>query len=190
MKEEELKKLIEKYYEGTSTDEEEMLLRAYFSGPDNFPGYETEKEIFGFITGSVQVPEPSAAFDEKIGRAVDNASGSSGSARLRQLLVPLLSAAAGLIIVIVSYFFLSGKDELKDTYNDPGIAYAETMKVLVEVSSKLNYGKEVLKPVGRMNEMKVKSLESINRSSTIIERNLKTLVYLKSSDFSKDTIKK
>jgi hypothetical protein len=190
MREEELKTLIEKYYEGISTEEEERVLRAFFSGPDVPPGYETEKEIFGFFSASLNVPEPSASFEEKIGMALDNTSRSARPDRLKRLIVPVLSAAAGLTIVIVSYFLLAGKDELRDTYKDPTVAYAETMKVLMEVSSKLNYGTRALKPVGLMNEMKYRSLESISRSSTIIEKNLKTLDYLKNSDFSMDTVQK
>ena len=53
------------------------------------------------------------------------------------------------------------------------------MKILIEVSSQLNHGAKTLEPVGKINKMTVKSFESINKSTTIIEKNLKNLDYLK-----------
>ena len=38
-----------------------------------------------------------------------------------------------------------------------------------------------LKPVGRINEMKVKSFGSINKSAILVEKNLKSLGYLRNS---------
>jgi hypothetical protein len=45
----------------------------------------------------------------------------------------------------------------------------------------MNYGTHSLKPVGRINEMKLKSLGSINRSAFLVEKNLKSLGYLRNS---------
>jgi hypothetical protein len=71
--------------------------------------------------------------------------------------------------------------ESEDTYSDPEIAYAETMKILLDISDQINRGTQSLKPVGRINEMKVKSFESINKSATVVEKNLKSLGYLRNS---------
>ena len=49
MKEEELKRLIGKYYNGESTEEEESTLRNYFRKNNIPPGYEAEKSIFGYF---------------------------------------------------------------------------------------------------------------------------------------------
>jgi hypothetical protein len=86
--------------------------------------------------------------------------------------------AAGLLILVGSYFFFIRKAELRDTYKDPQIAYAETMKVLLEVSTQLNHGTQALEPVGKINEMTIKSLEPINRSAKIIGKSLKNLDYI------------
>ena len=71
MNEEELKRLIEKYYSGESTEEEERALRAYFIENSAPPGYEAEKEIFSFLMEAGEVPEPSAGFEARIIKAVD-----------------------------------------------------------------------------------------------------------------------
>jgi hypothetical protein len=66
-----------------------------------------------------------------------------------------------------------------DTFSDPEIAYAETIKILREVSVQLNYGAQVLEPIGKINEMTKKSFETINNSTRIVEKNLKNLDDLK-----------
>ena len=189
MNEEDLKKLIEKYYNGLSTDEDEKALRAFFTENDAPAGYETEKEIFRFYMEYADVPEPSADFEARIINAIGKSSGEKRSAKFRTLLVPVLSAAAGLLILAGSYFFFINRHETKDTFTDPQIAYAETMKILMDVSSQLNHGTSSLQPVGKINEMKVKSLESIKKSTVIIEKNLKSLGYLRNATEMKSASK-
>lgn len=181
MNEEELKRLIEKYYEGTSTDKDEKALRAYFSGSNVHPGYEAEQEIFRFCTDATAIPEPSAGFEARIIRTIDGQSEQTGPEKIRQLLLPVMSAAAGLLILAASYFFLIHRSGPEDTFTDPKLAYAETMKVLLEVSTQLNRGTHSLQPVGKINEMRVKGFKSIDKYAGLIEKNLKSLGYLRNS---------
>jgi len=51
MKEEKLKQLLDRYYDGNTTSEEEKELKEYFSGTDIFPGYELKKKFSGIMTG-------------------------------------------------------------------------------------------------------------------------------------------
>jgi hypothetical protein len=181
MNEEELKKLIEKYYNGTSTESEEKALRAWFSLNEAPAGYETEKELFGFYMEAGEVPEPTAGFESGIIRAIDRSDNNMRYAGIRRAIVPLLSAAAGLLILAGSYFFFINRTEPEDTFKDPALAYAETVKILRDVSSQINRGTRSLQPVGRINEMKVKSLGSINKTAILVEKNLKSLGYLKNN---------
>jgi len=73
------------------------------------------------------------------------------------------------------YFFVASKTEPEDTFTDPKVAYAETIKILVSVSSKLNEGTQALEPVGKINDIQVKSLETINKSTVMVEKKLKNL---------------
>jgi hypothetical protein len=179
MNEEELKRLIGKYYNGISTDEDEKALRAYFIENSAPPGYEAEKAIFSFYTEAGEVPEPSAGFEARIKKVIGITSVRDRSVKVRKLWVNLSSAAAGLLILAGSYFFFMNRTESKDTYTNPEIAYAETMKILMSVSSRMKNGVRPLKPVGKINEMKVKSFESINKSVILVEKNLKSLEYLR-----------
>jgi hypothetical protein len=181
MNEEEIKGLIEKYYNGESTDPEEALLRDYFNQDDIPAGYEAEKAIFRYFSEPVSVPEPSSDFENRIQAGVDEAAGTSRQLRARRYILPFISAAASLLILLGSYFFLIRRSESLGTYKDPDIAYAETMKILMEVSYKLNQGTSALKPVGKINTMTVKSLETFSKSQQMIEKNLKNLEYLQTA---------
>lgn len=175
---EELKRLIEKYYNGESTAEEEKTLREYFN-ENNIPeGFEAEKEIFGYYMAAGEVPEPSSGFEARILAGIDTFDNKRRSQKIREYILPLLGAAAGLLILAGSYLFFVNRSETGDTFTDPEIAYAETIKIIMDVSSRLNQGAQALEPVRRINEMTNKSFEAINKSSIIVEKNLKNLDYL------------
>jgi hypothetical protein len=182
MNEEELKRLLEKYYNGTSTDEDEKTLRAWFTENIAPEGYEAEKEIFSYYVEDGKAHEPSDGFEARIIKAIDDSDRVSLKAKARKLFLPALSAAAGLLILAGSYFFFVHSPGNGDTFTDPEIAYAETMKILMDVSSQMNQGTRSLKTVGRINEMKTKSFESINKSAVLVEKNLRNLEYLRSAD--------
>jgi hypothetical protein len=181
MNEEELKRLIERYYNAESTEQEEKTLRDYFTGNDIPAGYEAEKEIFSYYTGSEEVPEPSIDFEARILAGIDASEIVLGSKRIRRYLLPLLSAAAGLLILAGSYFFFVNRHDSGDTFSDPDIAYAETIKILRDVSAQMNHGAQVLEPIGKINEMTKKSFETINKSTRIVVKNLKNLDDLKNA---------
>lgn len=190
MNEKELKRLIEKYYNGESTEEEERTLRDFF-GKNNIPkGYEAEKIIFSYYTDSAGVPEPSIGFEERILAGIDASEKNRGLRQIKKYLLPVLSVAAGLLILVGSYFLIK-RSESTDTFTDPQIAYAETIKILRDISTQLNYGTHVLEPVGKMNEMTIKSFNTINHSTRIVEKNMKNLDYLqKAIDITHGPVKK
>jgi hypothetical protein len=179
MNEEELKRLIEKYYNGVSTEQEEKTLRDYFAGNNIPAGYEAEKEIFSYYAGSAEVPEPSIDFEARILAGIDALETTDGSKRIRRYLLPLLGAAAGLLILTGVYFFFVNRHDSEDTFSDPQIAYAETIKILRDVSVQMNHGTQALEPIGKINEMTKRSFETINKSTRIVEKNLKNLDDLK-----------
>ena len=151
MNEEELKRFIEKYYNGNSTEEEESILKDYFRKGNIPEGYEAEKLIFSYYTESSEIPEPSIDFEARIMAGIDASGRNSGEQKLKRFLLPILSAAAGLLILIGSYFLIFKKAESVDTFSDPQLAYAETIKILRDVSSQLNHGARVLEPVAKIN---------------------------------------
>ena len=175
MNKEEIKRLLEKYYNAESSEEEELILRKFFREEDVPEALLQEKEIFSYYSRSDVVPELSAGFEERIIAAIDKADSADAAGNKRKLILSLVSIAAGLLILTGSYFFFIHRTEPGDTFSDPGIAYAETMKILYDVSSRLNRGAQALEPVGKMQDVTNKSLNAINNSTIIIEEKLKTL---------------
>ena len=111
------------------------------------------------------------------------------SRRYRSFVFTALGTAAGILMLAGSYFFLVHRSEPGDTFSDPKLAYAETMKILRDVSSQLNHGTMALEPVTRINDLTEKSFATINKSAKIVEKNLKNLDYLqKAIEINKKTV--
>jgi hypothetical protein len=49
----------------------------------------------------------------------------------------------------------------------------------MNISYQLNHGASALKPVAKIEEMKTRSFAAINKSSKIVEKNMKELEYLR-----------
>jgi hypothetical protein len=120
----ELERLIGKYYSGETSLEEEKILRDFFTGGNIPEGYEAEKEIFGFYSSEMKIPEPSADLETRIIMGLEKKDGWIDFIKSRRIILSAISAAAGLLILTGSYFFIIHRSESKDTYSDPQIAYA------------------------------------------------------------------
>jgi hypothetical protein len=179
MKREELNRLLEKYYDGNTSEAEELWLRDFFSSGNIPDGYEAEKEIFGFYSGFEKIPEPTPGFEKKILDAVDNNIGHILILKRRRFVFSLVSAAAGVLLLAGTYFFFLHRAEPRDTFSDPQLAYAETLKILYNVSSKINHGTRPLGSFGRMYDLSSKSFEAFDRSTTMVEEKLKNLGYIR-----------
>jgi hypothetical protein len=178
MNTEELNRLLEKYYKGESTEKEEGELRTLFTG-DNVPeGYEVEKELFKYYVEYAHIPEPASDFESRIIEGIDETERNARSARLRRYILPYLSTAAGILLLVGSWYLIGHRGEPKDTFTDPRLAYTETMRILKDVSLQLNQGAKALEPVTMINGVRTKSFKTMNKTTTIIERNFKTLNYL------------
>jgi hypothetical protein len=72
------------------------------------------------------------------------------------------------------------------------MAYNETMKILLNVSSRLNHGAQALEPVSKFNKAPARSFEIIDKSTQVVEKNLRNLIHLQDALGSEktDTINK
>lgn len=174
MNQEEIRQLLDKYYDGQTTGEEEILLKKYFSQAGIPAELRDEMEIFRYYSQSSLIPEPSADFENKIISAIDSYDQISGLKR-RKIFAVSRGIAAGMLILAGTYFFFIEKSEPRDTYSDPEIAYAETMKVLYNVSSRINHGTNALGQLGELSEETNRSLSAINKSTAILKEKMKPL---------------
>ena len=171
----EIKQLLEKYYSGESTSGEEHLLKKFFSIGNVPPDLKADQEIFRYYMQISEIPEPSADFEKNIISAIEIEDKDLSRFRRRRMLVTLSGIAAAMLILGGSYFFFAGKSELRDTYTDPELAYAETMKILHEVSSRLNNGTKALGHLSDLQDETSKTMETVSRSASLLEENIKPL---------------
>jgi len=177
MKEERLKDLLDKYYRGETSEAEERELKIYFSGSFILKGYDAERNIFSHYSQHVAIPEPSFGFSERILKAVDQLENQGKSKLVRKRYISILSSAAAILLFMGSYFIFFGHKATEDTFTDPQLAYAETMRILNEVSVKLNRGTEALKPISKVHQIST-GLNAVGESADIISGNLRRIKIL------------
>lgn len=178
MNTEEIKQLLEKYYNGESSIDEELILKDYFSReivPDEL---ELEKDIFIYYSETSAIHLPSEGFSARIINTIDNQEKNHARFRRRRIYRTVTGIAAGILILAGSYFFFTYRSEPADTFSDPEIAYNEAMKILYEVSSQLNNGTRELERVGMMQDAVNESIVALKRPAVTVGEKLKTLEML------------
>jgi len=174
MNNEELKSLIAKFYDGETSEEDERYLGALLSSDQVPEGFETEKAFILFCMAERLVEAPSPKLEENILKAIDESE--RLSVRPKKFLLLIGSSAAAIILILLStYFFLDSRNVYKDTYSDPKIAYAETMRILLDVSTRLNKGAKTLQPVSKLSAVTNLSIEKLNESSVLINKSIMKL---------------
>lgn len=174
MEQEKIRELLDRYNEGNTTEEEELLLKELLSDPSLPLSIRTGAAFLAGMTP--QVPEPSQELQDRLesvtlGRSVNM----PDHKRLRLL----ISTAASIIILAGSYFLFSYLSDRKmhDTFQDPEIAMAEVRSVLMSVSQKMTSATE---PLGSMNAMTSipEPLGGMGKINSILDKNLSRLHYL------------
>jgi hypothetical protein len=178
MNTQEIHQLLEKYYNGKSTEEEEAELRKYFSETEDIPGdLQADKEIFDYYFNYGTVPMPSDNFEKNIIKSLDDADTRIIIPWYRRRIYAISGIAAACLLMIGSYFFFIRQNQPHDTFSNPEIAYAQTVKILYEVSSKMNSGIKALEPLGKIENAAARSIETYNHSTGMIGDNLKSIGY-------------
>ncbi len=146
-----LTQLLEAFYDGTTTIEEEQELYQYFTSADVPEELEAEKRVFlGLYNLSadddIEVP---SSLSNKLSSLIDDLSEKEKPKR-RSIMIRRVSAIAAslLLLISVGLFILNDRHPhsvLADTYTDPEEAYIETQKTLQLISSTLNDGMKPLK---------------------------------------------
>ena len=168
----EIRKLLDRFYLGETSLEEERILHEYFSSASIPEELIPDRDLFrtlGSAGDSVRVPE---GLNQKILNVIDQQE--KKLVRTRRISVFSLSGlAAGLLVVIALYvgYFRDdrpGSYAMTDTYENPQDAYEEARRTLAYVSAKLNTGTSELEHVVEVSKATsdpLKSLSKINKGS-------------------------
>lgn len=172
---EQLRKMLERFYRGETSLEEEKELQQYFASTKVPEEFIPDKELFQrFESGEESVPVPDD-LNQRIIASIDQAE--RKAVRTRRISIFSLSGlAAGLLIMIAVYlFFIRQGDSrsflatnhLSDTYEDPVEAYEEARRAMMYVSVKLNHGTEELRHIKQVQKTTepLQSLSKINKGT-------------------------
>lgn len=168
MNTQEIENILEKYFEGQTTLEEERVLKAFFSDGHVPPGLRKYESHFKYL---VSESETSAGSRMSTGNLPGSKIVDLFPRNKRSLVYWLSGVAAG-IALIVTIFLKSDPyvRQLESTYTDPELAYQEAKKVLLFVSSKLNNGTSDLERLGRLDQ----SVQHMNNLSHLDQGLMKT----------------
>jgi len=181
MEQERVRELLNKYFEGGTSEEEEAYLKESLSDPALSSALRSE---YGYLPEMAPaIPEPSDSFDRRLEAVTRRASAMSARQRLARY-ARVTAAAAAIFAGAYLIFNYTDRQEMNDTYKDPELAMAEVRNILLAVSEKMTTGTE---PLGSINSMNVApaALSGFKLLNSVTGDDLSQLRYLdqlKSSD--------
>ena len=154
------KALLADYYEGQTSKEEETLLKRFFSGSEVPSEMEADRLLFLSLIESSAENIPDPHFDEKLFDAIEEMEQKkSRKVNVRNMIITLSGIAAGLAILIGSYFIMIEKRVEEGmlaseeyTVDDARLAYEEARNALLMVSQVMNKGTAKLEPLSKMTD--------------------------------------
>jgi hypothetical protein len=183
MEQEKIKELLGRFYEGTTSEEEEAILKEYLADPSVaslFPeaGYLAD---FGTV-----VPEPSADFLNKLEAVTHRERKMTSREEMMRYSITVAATAILLIGTYLMFDYLR-PDRMRDTYSDPELAMAEVRSILTTVSQNMNTGTE---PLGSIRAMSVTSeaMGEFGKLNKAVGKNLDKLRYLNGLNTTTNTI--
>lgn len=159
MDSENIRQLLEKYWNCETSLEEEKELRNYFSGqeiPDNLKETAT---LFRFFEEESQ-KSLGESFDKEATRRMKARPQAKVISMVR--FVQMARIAAGILVVVAATFFVRQEikktypAEVVDTYSDPKLALEETKKALMLISKSFGKAKEGAGKINLFNEAEKK----------------------------------
>ena len=164
-----IEKLLQKYYNGETSLEEEEVLRTFFASRD-VPGHlEAEKEMFTYYYGPFKDEAANRGLEGKILDAIRIEGIRYRKQPMEKRLYLFTSIAASFLILLGSYFLITGKNGIgfslkkyKDTHESPELAYLETKKTLLFISEKFNQGTKELQTLSTFDKV-AKELSNISK---------------------------
>jgi hypothetical protein len=135
--------LLEKYWQGTTTLQEEQQLREYFCGGDIAAQHQVYKPLFLSFNPEKRMEDDGYdAFAKVKLQQTDN-----HKFNRRTWKGLAIAASFSLAVALGAGYFNYQEEPELGTYDTPEEAYAATVAALEMVSNKLNKGKQKLQPI-------------------------------------------
>lgn len=162
---EKIKLLLNKFYSGTTSKEEEEVLKHFFKNNSVPIDYISDQQLFISLKD-----EEDTISDLEISSLIDNALRNEGYAtnfkrgrRIRMFTTLAIAASLALLLGVSMLFTQDQKDYLySDTFDDPYLAMQETQRVLALFARKMSIAQAELEPLEKLN-MAQQALEPIRK---------------------------
>lgn len=173
-----IKKLIEKYYDGNTSLEEDKIIKEYFAQNQNSDELKHEKLFFNALASeNTAIP---LSLESDILEAITKQS--KPSANRKRLVFKQIATWIAAAVVVLSVGFgwhmnqMKQRKQLADTFQTPEEAYQETIRVLAYVGSKINKAKTQLRPIGKIDDIS-QTLKPVTKVNNNLQRinQLKTI---------------
>lgn len=172
MKQNEIKILLEKYFEAETSLKEEQILREFFQNEKIDPELEPYKAFFTEMPSLSEETE-SSEFEKSIMEHILKHEAESKS-RYRSIWLKITGIAASLLIAMGGFLYHQNQQNvITDSFSNPEEALAYAQETLNFISEKYNMGMAHLQPVQMLNHA-VQPLES---SLQTIQKGLETINY-------------
>jgi len=145
----EVKILLQKFFDGQTTVEEENILTDFFRNQDVPAELEIYREFFD-ATEKLSEVRFEGFEDDVMNHILE--SENREKKRYRWLWQTVTSAAAVLLLAVLLVNYNQNKNQFKDTYDDPEIAYAEATKALRYMAGKYQKGMAQLQPIAEIDK--------------------------------------
>lgn len=142
-----IRQLLDRYYDGQTNEREEQVLKDYFLQDDVPPQWATDQQLFRLLYG-----EDMSAIDgleQRLSRQIDgwNRVEKTTSRRSRTVGLRWMAGIAASLLLLFTIGLLVDRQQKQaqyavqqDTFDDPRDAYAETQKALMMFSKSINKG--------------------------------------------------
>lgn len=155
---EEIERLLNKYYEGNTTESQEEVLKKYFETQDVPQRLLKDKKIFLSLRENVYMAVPTG-LEDKLSRMIDQKEEEERKFFKRNWRWTGGIAASLVLLFGLGYSISNFRDsvaEPQDTFTDPQDAYKVLQATLMEVSADMNCGinqvKETRREIKRINK--------------------------------------
>jgi hypothetical protein len=139
MKTEEVKQLLQRYFDGESTDAEEHSLESYFQSENVDSEVAEYAEFFGGISELAAIADDPTIEEDVMDYILETEN--REKTRYRSMWKTVTGIAASIIVVLGGFLlFQEQQKSYEDTFNDPEQAYAYAEQTLQFVSGKYNKG--------------------------------------------------
>jgi len=150
-----IEELIEKYYNGDTSLEEERKLQWFFQTQPVPERLKSEAQMFRYYYLRKN-DEPAGNLNKKLGDLIDQQSQKRVLFGTSKSFYWISGVAASILILVGLWIGLNtnwfnNQQAYQDTFEDPQLAYLETKRVLYMVSNKLNQGTRNLQNLNKLD---------------------------------------